>query len=200
LRNSAGWLARVALVTVLLWALAQDAPDAPGEVMVGLTRSGSISRFGGVPAPTQETKRANERTILLAEDSADDAELVRRAFRRAGYDNPIQAVCRGEEVLQYLKGEGEYGDRMKFPIPHLILIDAGLVGMSGWEVLAWLRLQPGFKSLPAIIFTGSEQPGDKQKAESLGASACETKPQAFDEFVRVVKKLGDSWLGGASAS
>src|SRR5258708_6182024 len=129
-----------------------------------------------------------KRTILLADDSYDNAELVRVAFRKAGYDNPIQAVCRGEEAVDYLKGEGKYADREVFPLPHLVLLDTRMPGMSGWEVLRWVRQQPGFELLPVIVFTGSERPGDKQKAEALGANAYETKPQAFDEFVQVIKK------------
>src|SRR2546421_11964033 len=55
------------------------------------------------------------------------------AFRRAGYENPIHAVCRGEDVLEYLKGQGEYAERAKFPLPHLVLLDLNTLGMSGWE-------------------------------------------------------------------
>ena len=85
---------------------------------------------------------AANRTILLAEDTPDDAELTIAAFRRAGLDNPIHAVCRGEEVLQYLKGEGRYADRAKFARPWLVLLDLAMPGVGGWEVLTWVRQQP----------------------------------------------------------
>src|SRR5438094_370824 len=112
-----------------------------------------------------------ERTILLADDSANNAEFIKRAFRAAGYDNPIQAVCRGEEAIEYLKGEGEYSDRAKFPLPALLLLDTRMTGISGWEVLRWVRQQPEFASLFVVVFTGSEYPGDRQKAQDLGANA-----------------------------
>ena len=137
-----------------------------------------------------------ERTILLADDSANNAQLVKVAFRKAGYENPIHALCRGEDVLEYLKGQGEYADRAKFPLPHLVLLDTRMLGMTGWEVLIWVRKQPEFALLPVIVFTGSEHPGDKQKAEELGANAYEIKPQRFDEFIEVIRKMADFWLRG----
>lgn len=71
-----------------------------------------------------------------------------------------------------------------------------MVGMSGWEVLRWVREQRALESLPVIVFTGSGQPGDKEKAEKLGANAYEVKPQDFEGFIRVVKKICDFWLRG----
>lgn len=73
-----------------------------------------------------------------------------------------------------------------------------MLGMSGFEVLGWVRKQPQFASLPVVVFTGSEYPGDRQKAEDLGANAYEINPQASEEFIQVVKKIGDFWLRGGS--
>src|SRR6266700_6764196 len=128
---------------------------------------------------------ARKATVLLADDSADNAELVKLAFRQAGYDNPIEAVCRGEHAISYLKGDGEYADRVKFPLPHLMLLDTRMLGVSGWEVVKWLREQPAFRLLPVIVFTGSDLPGDKKRAEDMGAMY-EIKPQSFTELVNVV--------------
>jgi two-component system response regulator len=66
---------------------------------------------------------AAKATILLADDSAHDAELVRHAFRHTGYENRIEWVCRGEDAVSYLKGGGEFADREKFPLPELMLLD-----------------------------------------------------------------------------
>src|SRR5262245_22405881 len=45
-------------------------------------------------------------TILIAEDSEDDAFFLERAFRKIGLKNPIQILTDGAEVLDYLKAEG----------------------------------------------------------------------------------------------
>ena len=46
-----------------------------------------------------------EATILLVEDDADDALLMRRAFSRARLANPLQIVQDGEEAIEYLASQ-----------------------------------------------------------------------------------------------
>ena len=44
-------------------------------------------------------------TILVADDNADDVELLRRAFSKAGFGRGLHAVRGGQQVIEYLKGE-----------------------------------------------------------------------------------------------
>ena len=67
-------------------------------------------------------------------------------------------------------------------------------GLSGWDVLTWVRLQPEFASLPVVVFTGSEYPGDRQKAEEPRRECLRNQAQDFNEFNEVVKKIADFWL------
>ena len=64
------------------------------------------------------------------------------------------------------------------------------------QALEWLRQQREFNSLPVIVLSGSGNPGDRERAEALGANAYEIKPQNFEEFVAVMKKVCDFWLRG----
>ena len=59
-----------------------------------------------------------------------------------------------------------------------------------------MRKQREFDALAVIVFTGSSHPGDEKKAHDLGANACEIKPQGFEEFSQLVKKMADFWLRG----
>ena len=52
-----------------------------------------------------------EGLILVVEDSEDDREMMRFAFRKAGVRNPVRELHNGEEARAYLGGEGEYADR-----------------------------------------------------------------------------------------
>jgi CheY-like chemotaxis protein len=133
------------------------------------------------------------RLILVIEDSGDDAALLRVAFRKAGFDNPIQCVERVEQALEYLDGQGEYGDRGRFPFPRLIMLDHKMPG-DGWPVIEWVRARANLSALPVVVFSGSEDPNHQKKACDLGANAYHVKPQKFEDFIEVVKRIGDFWL------
>ena len=133
-------------------------------------------------------------TILLVEDDPDDAELVIKAFRGAGFQNPIHVVASGAEAIQYLKGEGPYMDRAKFALPRLVLLDIAMPGIDGWGVLTWLTQHREFPFMAVIVFTGSIAPGDEEKALRLGAAAYEVKPPTFQELVKIVDKIASFWL------
>ncbi len=136
----------------------------------------------------------NGSTILLVEDSPDDVLLVRRAFQKAGIENPIVAVENGDEALAYLNGTGLYADRQKYPLPTLTLLDLKLPRRSGLEVLAWVRQHSGIKRMPIIVLTSSRDEDDINRAYDLGANSYLVKPVAFDDLLRLVRSLEGYWL------
>ena len=79
------------------------------------------------------------KTILLVEDNPDDVTLLQWALRKHGLTYPIQVVEHGAQAVQYLSGAGEFGDREKYPLPHLIVLDLNLPEMNGVTFLKWLR-------------------------------------------------------------
>ena len=137
--------------------------------------------------------KPNSRTILLADDEPN-AELVIRAFRSAGFENPIHPVYRAEDIMQYLKGEGLYADRAKFAFPHLLLLDMVVPEIDGWSVVSWLSQRRNFPFLPVVVLTTSVAPAEEQKARRLGLAAYEVKPATFQELVKVVDRIGTFWL------
>lgn len=133
-------------------------------------------------------------TILLVEDNSKDVLLIQRAFRKAGLTVPLQVVADGEVAVRYLSGEEPYGDRDRYPLPSLILLDLKLPRKSGAEVLAWLRQQPDLKRLPVVILTSSKEYADINHVYDLGANAYMVKPVAFDNLVDIVKTLNLHWI------
>ena len=73
-------------------------------------------------------------TILLAEDDENDVMLIRRAFAKSHVVNPIACVKNGEEAVAYLSGDGEYADRLRHPLPFMMLLDLKLPRLSDHEV------------------------------------------------------------------
>lgn len=133
-------------------------------------------------------------TILLVEDSPDDAFLIQRAFRKANLLNPLVTVDDGEKAVDYLSGAGLYADRAKFPLPVLVLLDLKLPRKGGHEVLAWLKAQPALRRLPVVVLTSSNETGDINKAYDLGANSYLVKPVGFDDLFEMVKTLQPYWL------
>jgi CheY-like chemotaxis protein len=137
---------------------------------------------------------AGNGTVLLADDSEDDVLLMRCAFSRAGFDNPIAVAEDGQELIDYLRGEGRYADRETFPIPILILLDVKLPRVDGLGVLRWLRQQPQFRELPVVTVSGSAEETLEPRARALGARSHLRKPVAFRELVKAVEHHLDAWL------
>src|SRR5882762_10250247 len=136
----------------------------------------------------------DQAVILLAEDREDDIALVRKAFAKAYIQNPLHVVRDGEEAIAYLQGEGRYYNRDEYPLPDLLLLDLKMPRMDGFDVLKWLRQQPGLSSLRVVVLTSSEDMRDVNVAYKLGANSFMVKPMDFQNFVEMSKFLSGYWL------
>jgi len=137
--------------------------------------------------------------ILVCDDSEDDILLIRRAFEKALLTNPLFAVRSGDEAILYLKGEGKYSRRDEYPLPDLLLLDLKMPGKDGFDVLRWIRQQPGIKNLRVVVLTGSRDLGDVNQAYQLGANSFMVKPSEFENYVELGKNLVTYWLRESKA-
>ncbi|HWP22897.1 MAG TPA: response regulator [Candidatus Binatia bacterium] len=133
--------------------------------------------------------------ILLVEDNRMDIELTLDAFREAGMKNTISVARDGGEALDYLFGRGPYADRSVHPFPDIVLLDLKLPGIDGHEVLRQIKSAPALKRLPVIVLTSSREEGDRLLCYERGANSYLVKPVSFEGFVRVVRQIGDYWIG-----
>src|SRR5438874_12937812 len=117
-----------------------------------------------------------KQTILLVDDSENDLFLMRAAFKQAEFNSDLQEVYNGEEALAYLKGEGAYSDRNKFPMPAVMLLDLNMPRKNGFDVLQWVRTQPTLQRMSIIILTASSRMEDVERAFDLGANSFLVKP------------------------
>ncbi len=119
---------------------------------------------------------ATDRTVLYAEDDPNDAFFMRHAFTKLNGAVTLNIVSHGRAAIDYLSGAGEYGDRSRYPLPMLLLLDVKMPERSGLEVLSWVRSRPEFTALPVLMFTSSSQQTDIASSRSLGANAYLVKP------------------------
>ena len=127
--------------------------------------------------------------ILLVEDQEDDVLLVQRAFRKAHLRNPLRVVRNGEEAIAYLQGDAPYNQREEYPLPTVMLLDLKMPRKNGFEVLEWIRQQPGLKTLRVVVLTASDQPQDVTRAYELGANCYLVKPTDFDDLMTMILSL-----------
>jgi CheY-like chemotaxis protein len=131
--------------------------------------------------------------ILVAEDELGDVLLLKRAFVKAGVRMPVHFARNGQEVLDYLEGKTPFDDPVAYPLPDLLLLDLKLPGIDGFEVLTWLRAQPGLSPMCVVVLTTSDYPVDVNRAYALGANAYLVKPQDPADLIRVVERIDQFW-------
>ncbi|HJS84785.1 MAG TPA: response regulator [Acetobacteraceae bacterium] len=128
--------------------------------------------------------------VLLVEDEEDDAELIARAFRRAGIANPLERAADGDAAVARL------GDPAR-SLPILVLLDLKLPRRSGFEVLEWLRTGGGgaaARRLPVVVLTSSNQERDVRRAYDLGANSYLVKPVGAPALLEMARNLEGYWL------
>lgn len=123
-----------------------------------------------------ETKKK----ILLVEDDTALAAVYKSRLELEGFD--IREVNNGEDALS---AAVEYK-------PDLILLDAMMPKISGFDVLDILRNTPDTANIRIIMLTALSQPKDKERAESLGVDDYLVKSQVVigDVVERVKHHLG----------
>ncbi len=136
----------------------------------------------------------NVHPILMADDDENDAFFMEHAFGAAQIPNPLHRVKDGEEAVAYLNGDGPYTDREKFPLPHFLLLDLKMPRKNGFEVIQWVRQQPGLKRLPIIVLSSSREDPDINRAYELGANTYLVKPVRPEHLVELVKTLSQYWF------
>jgi CheY-like chemotaxis protein len=139
------------------------------------------------------------KTVLSIDDNDMDGALLQRAFHRAKVHVTFRSVTKGMVAFCYLSGEGIYADREHYPVPDLVLLDVNMPGISGWDVLRWVRKHPPLKDLQVIMLSSTEMAADAETARNLGASDYLKKPRTFQELIVLVQKIHNEWLTASRA-
>ena len=116
-------------------------------------------------------------SILVIEDSASVRRLIEVCLRPLGVE--IRSVEDGLLGLEAATSE----------IPQAIVLDIGLPGMDGWEVLARLRADEATKRVRVLVLTAHAQPEMADRAAAKGADSFMTKPFRPEELRESVLEL-----------
>lgn len=131
--------------------------------------------------------------ILMADDDDDDFMLTEKALKESKLINTLCRVRDGEELLEYLRGEGQYKDTL-CERPGVILLDLNMPRKDGREALQEIKGDPNLRDIPIVVFTTSKAEEDVYKSYKLGVNSFITKPVTFDNLIQVMQTLGKYWF------
>lgn len=120
-------------------------------------------------------------TVLYIEDNPANLRLVTQLLSR---DSSIN-ICTATEPVMGLQMAETHN-------PDLILLDIGLPGMDGYEVLKRLRQRKLTRNIPVIAISANAIPADIKKGLAAGFDDYITKP--ID--LKVLKQTVDDQLAG----
>jgi two-component system alkaline phosphatase synthesis response regulator PhoP len=116
-------------------------------------------------------------TILVVEDEADIAELVRYHLEKEGLT--ARTVSDGRQALELIVRDH----------PELIILDLMLPGLDGLELCRRLRSQSATQGIPIIMLTAKAEEVDRIVGLELGADDYVSKPFSTRELVARVKAV-----------
>jgi DNA-binding response OmpR family regulator len=116
-------------------------------------------------------------TVLIVEDEADVADLLRYNLTKAGFGVLIASDgLKGLEIARKNR-------------PDLILLDLRLPEMDGYAVCKALKSNSDTEALPIVILTARAEPSERVHGLELGADDYVTKPFSPRELVLRVQAL-----------
>ena len=133
-------------------------------------------------------------TVVMADDDPDDRLLLEEAWKEDDPVHDLRFVEDGQELLDYLKHNGQYSDGASAPRPELILLDLNMPRKDGREALAEIKTDPALREIPVVILTTSQAETDVKCSYAAGANSVVTKPVTFDALVETVKSIKKYWF------
>jgi DNA-binding response OmpR family regulator len=112
--------------------------------------------------------------VLIVEDDADIADVLRRSLRNEGYE--VRTSADGIEALDVAAGF----------IPDLVVLDLGLPGLDGVEVCKRLRTDG---DVPILMLTARAETADRVTGLDSGADDYLVKPFERKELLARIRAL-----------
>jgi CheY-like chemotaxis protein len=118
----------------------------------------------------------SHRAVLYIEDNIHNRRLVRKVLQSKGY-----TVIEAEDGIS--------GLRMVHDLrPAVVLLDIGLPGMDGLEVVARIKANPRLRRIPVIALTASAMRGDRERFLAAGCDDYLSKPIRAMELIQKVAR------------
>jgi len=140
-----------------------------------------------------EPRSAKRLKILIAEDDPNDRKLLALAAAQSKEIGELFVLTDGQELIEYLEGEGDFANRRAHPLPDMVVLDLKMPLMNGLEVLEWIRNQSPQPAIPVVMLSGSGLEKDVEEAYRLGADGYFQKPQSVAALKHVLRAITEYW-------
>jgi CheY-like chemotaxis protein len=128
----------------------------------------------GAAAGAADPAAASRAAVLIVDDHPDVRESLAEVLLECGIE--AATAANGERALAHLRSA---------PPPRLVLLDLMMPGMSGWEMLAEMRQDPGLAGVPVVVLSGVADV--HRQAGQLKVDGYLRKPIETALFVEIVK-------------
>jgi chemotaxis protein histidine kinase CheA/ActR/RegA family two-component response regulator len=150
-------------------------PDVRTNVELSPGRFSSTSP--NIPAVKPVAKQPTGKHILIVDDSPSVRRVVGNMLKQHGWE--VQVARDGVEALEMISNETPAG----------ILLDIEMPRMDGYELMATVRAQEQYRTLPIVILTSRAASKHQQRAMQLGANAYVVKPYQDEELIKILNSL-----------
>ena len=130
------------------------------------------SGFAKVPVSTPKQERGKH--VLIVDDSPSVRRVVGNMLKQHGWET--QMARDGVEALEMIGRE----------TPAAVLLDVEMPRMDGYELIATVRAQEQYRTLPLVMLTSRAAAKHQQRAMQLGATAYLVKPYQDEELLSIL--------------
>ncbi len=147
--------------------------------------------------PSRSTGRP---TFLVLEEEADAGSLLQAAFTYGAPGAFVQLASTTVEAADYLLGAWPYSDRVRYPLPTVVIVGIASGGVAGLSLVRWLATSTEeWATVPIVTLIDSSDQMSRHASSSFGAVEVRERPADFPALVELVQGLAARWAGTAGA-
>lgn len=159
-------------------ASAQSEPAQALQTAGKPVESAPVRRGGIIAAPpVTPAQAARGKHILVVDDSPSVRRVVSNMLKQHGWET--QMARDGVEALELISQQA----------PAAVLLDIEMPRMDGYELMATIRAQEQYRTLPLVVLTSRAAAKHQQRAMQIGANGYVVKPYQDEELINILNTL-----------
>ncbi len=155
----------------------RSALQASARATVEVPRGSRTTTMPTIPTAKPATRQPHGKHVLVVDDSPSVRRVVGNMLKQHGWE--VQVARDGVEALEMITHE----------TPAAVLLDIEMPRMDGYELMATVRAQEQYRTLPLVILTSRAATKHQQRAMQLGASGYLVKPYQDEELINILNSL-----------